>query len=188
MSEIAIVVFFLVITSAVGSLIYFKRKQAANEVAKQVKREADAARITELTRRISRQSIAEKEREVLRSHANYGHNRFNPRKPDVLLPERRTVVNSGSDDILTQMIIVNALTSHHDVTAGTVSWKDDTPAITPTEIAQSYIEPERTTTSYSSPEPERSSYSSSSSDSSYSSSSSDSSYSSSSSDSSYSSD
>ena len=105
-----------------------------------------------------------------------------------------TVANDPND-LLTTMILLDTMNSPSGVSAGTVTWKDDVPTITP----KTNWDREE---SYSAPEPERkssysSSYISSSSDddsssrssysSSYSSSSSDSSYSSSSSDSSYSS-
>jgi len=38
-------------------------------------------------------------------------------------------VNNWSNDLLTTMIISDMLTNHKDVSAGTVSWKDDTPTI-----------------------------------------------------------
>lgn len=38
-------------------------------------------------------------------------------------------VNNWSNDLLTTMIITDMLTNHKDVSAGTVSWKDDTPTI-----------------------------------------------------------
>lgn len=91
------------------------------------------------------------------------------------------VYNDSGDDMLTAMILQNALNSQNEVTAGRVHWNDDVPTITPVPVADP--EPERTsyTSSYSSSSSSdddsssRSSYSSS-----YSSSSSDSSYSSSS--------
>ena len=102
-----------------------------------------------------------------------GHN-------SVGIQSRGSVVYNNSDnDLLTAMILQNAMNSRSDVTAGTVDWQDNTPTIR--EVQQeTYRAPD--------PEPERSSYSysssysdsSSSSDSSYSSSSSDSSSSSSS--------
>ena len=36
-------------------------------------------------------------------------------------------VNNWSNDLLTTMVIADMLSSHKDVSAGTVSWKDDTP-------------------------------------------------------------
>jgi hypothetical protein len=45
--------------------------------------------------------------------------------------ERNTTqpVNNWSTDLLTTMVIADMLTNHKDVSAGTVSWKDDTPTI-----------------------------------------------------------
>lgn len=108
-------------------------------------------------------------------------------------PAQPTYVRDDSPDILTAMILQQAMNSPTGTVAGTVDWDNGVPTVTP-------VEPEK----YRAPEPEpvretyTSSYSSSSSSddssssrssysSSYSSSSSDSSYSSSSSDSSYSS-
>jgi len=182
--ELILITFLGLFSCAFIVVLWYKKKQKdiKEEFQKSYKLAEAKARIDRQKER-ERQLAADKERTVLRSHANYGHNRFNPRNPDVLLPERRVVMNSGSDDILTQMILIDAINSRNDITSGTVEWNDSVPTITPVEIAQSYSEPERSySSSYSSPEPERSSYSSS-----YSSSSSDSSYSSSSSDSSYSS-
>ena len=41
-------------------------------------------------------------------------------------------VNNWSTDLLTTMVIADMLSSHKDVSAGTVSWKDDTPTVTET--------------------------------------------------------
>lgn len=96
-------------------------------------------------------------------------------------PAPTVVYRDSGPDLLTQMILMDALTSKHDTTSGTVTWKDETPTIHRTpdpEPTPSY------SSSYSSSSDDsssRSSYSSSSSSDSYSSSSSDSSYSSSSS-------
>jgi len=38
-------------------------------------------------------------------------------------------VDNWSNDLLTTMVIADMLSSHKDVSAGTVSWKDDTPTI-----------------------------------------------------------
>lgn len=98
-------------------------------------------------------------------------------------PAPTVVVHNSGPDLLTTMILMDAMSSKHDTTSGSVTWKDETPTIhrtpDPEPATPSY------TSSYSSSSDDsssRSSYSSSSSsDSSYSSSSSDSSYSSSSS-------
>jgi prepilin-type N-terminal cleavage/methylation domain-containing protein len=100
---------------------------------------------------------------------------------------KHTFTNNNTDDVLTRMILLDTLNSPSGVSAGTVTWKDDVPTITPVvteEIARpsSSYSSSYSTSSSSDDSPSRSSYSSS-----YSSSSSDSSYSSSSSDSSYSS-
>jgi hypothetical protein len=41
-------------------------------------------------------------------------------------------INNWSTDLLTTMVIADMLTNHKDVSAGTVSWKDDTPTVTET--------------------------------------------------------
>ena len=83
-------------------------------------------------------------------------------------------VNNWSDDLLTTMVIADMLSSHKDVSAGTVKWKDDTPTITET-----YSKPSPSSSSWGlddsdSRKSASSSFSSSDSDSSWSSSSSDS--------------
>lgn len=101
------------------------------------------------------------------------------------------VYNNSTDDLLTAMILQNAMNSQNDVTAGTVSWSNNVPTITETpapvesSYSSSYSSPSSSYSSSSSSDSDsssRSSYSSSYSSSSDSSSSSD--YSSSSSDSS----
>ncbi|CAB4241730.1 hypothetical protein UFOVP71_268 [uncultured Caudovirales phage] len=87
------------------------------------------------------------------------------------------VYNDTSDDLLTAMILQNALNSSSDVQAGTVQW-NNTPTITEAPV-ETYSAPEPSYSSSRSDDSSSSSYSSS-----YSSSSSDSSYSSSYSDSS----
>ena len=78
-----------------------------------------------------------------------------------------------SDNVLTGMLVAQSVRNDDDVTAGTVSWVDDTPIVVP-DTTPSYSS--SYTSGYSSDS--GSSYSSSSSDSSYSSSSDSSSYSS----------
>jgi hypothetical protein len=46
---------------------------------------------------------------------------------DVPAPSNLAPVNNWSNDMLTTMIISDLITNHKDVSAGTVSWKDDTP-------------------------------------------------------------
>lgn len=101
-------------------------------------------------------------------------------------PAPTVVVHNSGPDLLTTMILMDAMSSKHDTTSGSVTWKDETPTIhrSNTDNPIDFPTTPSYTSSYSSSSDDsssRSSYSSSSSsDSSYSSSSSDSSYSSSS--------
>ena len=108
-----------------------------------------------------------------------------------LRPSTRPTVFDNSDDMLTTMILQNAINRQSNITSGTVSWIDNVPTITETpapvesSYSSSYSSPSSSYSSSSSSDSDsssRSSYSSSYSSSSDSSSSSD--YSSSSSDSS----
>ena len=51
---------------------------------------------------------------------------------DVPVASNLAPVNNWSTDLLTTMIISDMLANHKDVSAGTVSWKDDTPTVTET--------------------------------------------------------
>lgn len=102
-------------------------------------------------------------------------------------PAPTVVVHDSGPDLLTTMILMDAMSSKHDTTSGSVTWKDEIPTTIHRSNTSNPIDFPTTpsyTSSYSSSSDDsssRSSYSSSSSsDSSYSSSSSDSSYSSSS--------
>jgi len=181
--------FTVLLVAIIGMLVL--RKSAKKKKAEQERKDAAWQQLKEM-RDSKYKLMRAEESERSRLRANYQTS-----IPDVTIAKMQSIRSSSrsvtpsstiapaqpvydsSSDLLTNMIILNSLASHSDTTAGTVSWKDDTPTITPV-AASSYSAPE--------PEPERSSYtssySSSSSDSSYSSSSSDSSYSSSSSDSS----
>jgi hypothetical protein len=190
-------IFAFSITLAVGLLAYIFHiwrkaavKKAEDEAQARYKDELERARVARAEARAARLNLAKPQ--VTTVSTETIARKYNATTPTRPAPQRTTtVVKDDSDDILTAMILQNAMNSNSDVTAGRVSWDNDTPTITPVP-AETYRTPD--------PEPAResysSSYSSSSSDdsssrssysSSYSSSSSDSSYSSSSSDSSYSS-
>jgi len=78
--------------------------------------------------------------------------------------DRTMIYNDDSGDILTAMILQNALNSPSDTVSGSVRWDNDTPTITPTpSYSPSSYESSSSSSSYSS-------YSSSDSSSSYSSS------------------
>ena len=172
--------FTVLLVAIIGMLVL--RKSAKKKKAEQERKDAAWQQLKEM-RDSKYKLMRAEESERSRLRANYQTS-----IPDVTIAKMQSIRSSSrsvtpsstiapaqpvydsSSDLLTNMIILNALASHSDTTAGTVSWKDDTPTITPV-AASSYSAPE--------PEPERSSYTSS-----YSSSSSDSSYSSSSSDSS----
>lgn len=57
-------------------------------------------------------------------------NRFND--------DRTMIYNDDSGDILTAMILQNALNSSSDTVSGSVSWSNDTPTITPSSSSSSY--------------------------------------------------
>jgi hypothetical protein len=197
--EIVFAVGLLILS--VVSLGVLLRIKAYKEAEAKLKLERKEQAIRELQRvrtlKVNREHEENLAREQLRKHPNYTHPDFNPLNPSVLIqrtPVSSTTVSSysrrssptvvsqpvfvdDSNDLLTAMILQNAINSRIDVTASAVQWNEDTPTITPVEVAPSYT----------APEPERSSYSSSYSSSSDSSPSYSSSYSSSSSESSYSS-
>lgn len=154
-------------------------KKAEDEAQRRYKEDLERARVARAEARARRaSSFSQPQPAVTTVNTEAIARKYNataPTRPTSSV-SRTTVVNNDSDDLLTAMILQNAMNSNSDVTAGTVSWQDDRPTITPT-----VIEPEPVRESYSS------SYSSSSNDDSSSRSSYSSSYSSSSSDSSYSS-
>lgn len=161
-------------------------RKAEDEAQRLYKEELERARVARAEARAARMNLTQPKPGVTSVSTEAIARKYNattPARPATT--STTTVVRNDSDDLLTAMILQNAMNSSSDTTAGTVSWNDNVPTITP--VAP---EPEPVRETYSS------SYSSSSSDdsssrssysSSYSSSSSDSSYSSSSSDSSYSS-
>ena len=125
------------------------RQATAEREARQAKLYDQLAEMRrETTRKLKADDAA---RVALRKHTNYGHPQFDPTNPDVLKPRETVVqqksrfqneavqsrreevtpapVNNWSNDLLTTMIISDLLTNHKDVSAGTVSWKDDTPTI-----------------------------------------------------------
>ena len=121
-----------------------KNKQAEKE---REERQAKAyEKLAEMRQETTRKLIAEDAKRVeLRRHPNYGMPEFDPKNPDVLKPretasqqknrftaapavETPAPVSNWSNDLLTTMIISDMLTNHKDVSAGSVSWKDDTPS------------------------------------------------------------
>jgi hypothetical protein len=169
-------------------------KKAEDEAQRRYKEDLERARVARAKAREERNGFFRQAQPAVTTVNTEAiarkYNATTPARPATTV-SRTTVVNNDSDDLLTAMILQNALNSNSDVTAGTVTWEDNRPTITPT-----VIEPEPVRESYSSSYSSSSSsddsssrssysssYSSSSSDSSYSSSSSSSDYSSSSSDS-----
>ena len=130
----AYVVYRIVKRNRQATAEYEARQAALDEKLANMRREATRKRIAEDAARVE-----------LRRHSNYGMPEFDPKKPDVLKP-RETVaqqksrfrneevatappVSNWSNDLLTTMVIADMLSSHKDVSAGTVSWKDDTPTV-----------------------------------------------------------
>jgi hypothetical protein len=144
----------IVVALAVAIMTYIvyrvvkKNRQATAEYeARQAKAYEKLAEMNrETTRKLKAEDAA---RVALRRHTNYGHPQFDPKNPDILKPRETVVqqksrfqneavqsrreevtpapVSNWSNDLLTTMIISDLLTNHKDVSAGTVSWKDDTP-------------------------------------------------------------
>jgi hypothetical protein len=160
-------------------------KKAEEEAQRRYKEDLERARVARAEARARRTSAFNQPQTAVTTVNTEAiarkYNATTPARPTSTVT-RTTVVNNDSDDLLTAMILQNAMNSNSDVTAGTVTWQDNTPTITPTPVEP---EPSRETytSSYSSPSSSDDSSSRSSYSSSYSSSSSDSSYSSSSSDS-----
>ena len=142
---IIVVVAIAIMAFVVHRIVKRSRQASVEREARQTKLNEQLA---EMRRETTRKLIADDAARVaLRRHKNYGMPEFDPKNPDVLKP-RETVaqqksrfrneevapapVNNWSDDLLTTMIISDMLTNHKDVSAGTVSWKDDTPTITET--------------------------------------------------------
>jgi hypothetical protein len=139
----------IVVTLAVAIMafvVYRIVKKNRQTTAERKARQARAyEQLAEMGREATRKRIAEDAARIeLRRHPNYGMPEFNPKNPDVLKPRETIVqqksrfrneevtpapVNNWSNDLLTTMIISDMLTNHKDVSAGTVSWKDDTPTV-----------------------------------------------------------
>lgn len=67
--------------------VLYNRKKDEEESARKAKEaEAEADRVAALAREKERERQEEAAREALRQHKNYGHERFNPKNPDTLLP------------------------------------------------------------------------------------------------------
>ena len=161
-----ILVIFVLALGVAVYMVYRRNKEAEEEYeAKRKQEDADRAERHASFKRAAEESrkAEEAEREALRAHKNYGHERFDPTNPDVLLPKKTkaqekaeaaekqrlfleaearrerlraeaaeddarrarmtystpapTVVhtNSGSNDLLTGVLIGNMLSgSHHD--------------------------------------------------------------------------
>jgi hypothetical protein len=169
--EILFAVSLLIIS--VVSLGVLLRIKANKEAKLKLAREEQVAKELQRVRTLKMKREREENlaRDQLRKHPNYTSPDFNPLNPSVLIqrtPVSSTTVSSysrssspavssqpmfvdNSNDLLTAMILQNAINSRSDVTAGTVQWNEDTATITPVEVDSSYT----------APEPERSSYSSS---------------------------
>lgn len=212
--EYLIALIVLVIgVSTIGHMVYLHRaklrEQEQIDAAKQQIKERNelsklrqAARKAELDRQAVRNALpvnwieAPTSSEVqsftkLRQVQTVSNNSVGFQSGRSLRVSSRPIVIDNSDDMLTTMILQNAINHHSDITSGTVSWNDNVPTITETpapvesSYSSSYSSPSSSYSSSSSSDSDsssRSSYSSSYSSSSDSSSSSD--YSSSSSDSS----
>lgn len=137
----------ILVASTVAIMAYvvyrFVKKNKQAEKDHQERQARLDERLAEMRRETTRKLIADDaERVALRRHPNYGMPEFNPKNPDVLKPRETASqqknrfmeevstpapVNNWSSDLLTTMVIADMLTNHKDVSAGTVSWKDDTP-------------------------------------------------------------
>lgn len=81
------------------------------------------------------EQLAEMRKETARKIKSYDTGRVTPRKASTTsipasssaVPATAAPVNNWSSDLLTTMVIADMLSNHKDVSAGTVSWKDDTP-------------------------------------------------------------
>lgn len=173
--ELSVFVFAAVV---VGYAIY-KIKQAntrVNTVLKESEmnmRRMEAAHIRETNRRI--RDEAEKERQALRIAFPVEKNvvpttaqirSFSKPVSGFTQPNRptsgsiarsytsspsSTVIDNSGNDLLTAMILQNAMNSHHDVTSGTVDWNDNVPKV--------HFSNTSNPIDFPAPEPERSSYS-----------------------------
>ncbi len=146
---IVVVLAVAIMAFVVYRVVKHNRQAAAEHRARQARLDE---RLAEMKRQTTRKLKADEEaRAVLRKHPNYGSPEFDPKNPDVLKPRETIVqqksrfrheevrarreevtpapVNNWSTDLLTTMVIADMLSSHKDVSAGTVSWKDDTPTI-----------------------------------------------------------
>lgn len=131
-----------IMTYIVYRFVKKNRQATAEREARQAKAYEQLAKMRqETTRKLIAEDAA---RVALRRHPNYGMPEFDPKNPDVLKPRETASqqksrftetpavatpapVNNWSNDLLTTMVIADMLSSHKDVSAGTVSWKDDTP-------------------------------------------------------------
>lgn len=143
---IVVVVAVAIMAFIVYRVVKSNRRATAEYKARQAKLDE---RLAEMKRETARKIKADEEaRTALRKHPNYGMPEFNPKNPDVLRPRETIVqqknrfrneevatappVSNWTTDLLTTMVIADMLTNHKDVSAGTVSWKDDTPTVTET--------------------------------------------------------
>ena len=199
--------------ATIGISYAYRMKQLRQAEADRLT-EREAAYQAKLARIRERERQDEVAREALRQHPNYGNPQFNPMNPDVLIPQYKesvgkristakvqqtqvvgknsvgiqsgsnVVYNDNSDDMITGMILAQALNRNNDSFAATVSYGTDSTPVIQEVPQETYRAPRSSwdsigTSSSNDDDSRRSSYTSS-----YSSSSSDSSYSSSSSDSS----
>lgn len=146
---------------------YIERKNQLKYEAEQTRAEALAKQRRERYRQVIKSGYENKAREQAR------------KKPGYYYPatSSRSTTTDDGPDLLTTMILMDVMNSPSGTVAGTVSWKDDTPTITPKtnwDREESYSSTSSSSSSSDDSPSKSSSWSSSSSDSSSSWSSSDS--------------
>lgn len=132
-------VFVAVIVGVVYRVV--KKKQLAEKEYQEQQAKA-YEQLAEMRRETTRKLIAEDSARVaMRNSANYNRSQVTPKTASTLTSAPSAMsyttsptqsVNTWSSDLLTTMVIADMLSNHKDVTAGTVSWKDDTPTVTET--------------------------------------------------------
>ena len=117
----------VVVTLAVAIMAYV--------VYRIVKKNKQATAEYEARQAKAYEKLAEMRKETARKIKSYDTDRVTPRRASTTsipasssaVPATAAPVNNWSTDLLTTMIITDLLTNHKDSSAGTVSWKDDTP-------------------------------------------------------------
>lgn len=199
--ELAGIVFALTLAAAFVLYIGFiwrinAIQKAEDEAQRRYKEEIERARVARAEARAARERLSQPSPKVTSVSTELIARKYNATTPTRSATTRTTtVVHDDGNDLLTAMILQNAMNSNSDTTSGTVSWDNNVPKVhysntdnpidfpAPEPARESYSSSSSSDDSSSSRSSYSSSYSSSSSDSSYSSSSSSSDYSSSSSDS-----